>query len=1396
MKKKQLKKRMKAKKRLTSAAVALLMSGSLLPVGNVFANEQSTQENSISSAEAKADLEKGMAVSGVENSTEAKQETQNTEKTSENSEDDKISIPETARDSKEATKSSTQDTSSELPEGLRNVKSTRLSDGRIAVDISTSDQLQEAFNNAAIGQVNLVNNITLTKQINMYSSKNPKLVINGNNHTIDLQKFSFWGDDSDSGINVKLVNLTTLNGGGWGAFDSPSASVEVENVTHRGETYLVANQIKLSGKVNIQVVQQPGGGYNSAISSYWRMDNAKLTISSGADVTVNHAVTTGTPSSVLYVNQVSVEPNAKFTVTSPYTQPWGVIRVAYNGGINVGENAQLNVNSSEANTLGIDFRDSASSLNVARGGSLSVSSAGNYAIGMYPGNSKLNLSGAKFNIQSTKSNGLPLYMGSGGSVTFDKQNVRAWLKGFATATDPQYSWDNVTGVVNMSGANTTSALSNNTEFNALFKNQNFSRISSNGRAIQELTKTTINEVKDTDTTVSGKGEPNGKIELKVGDQVIASGTVGSDGNYSLTIPKQNAGTVIKAVVSMDGQTSEANTTVVRTALAQTTISEINTETTQVSGKGEPNAPIKIMNGDQIIAQGVIGSDGNYILTIPRQAKDSVIKAIVEKDGLTSEAQTTVKQGSLAQTTISEINTETTQVSGKGEPNAPIKIMNGDQIIAQGVIGSDGNYTLTIPKQAKDSVIKAIVEKDGLTSKAQTTVTQGSLVQTTISNIDTNTTSVSGKGEPNAKIELKVGNQVIASGRIGSDGNYSLTIPKQSVGTVVKAVVSANGLTSEAHTTVTRADLAPTTISKVDSQTTVITGTGEPGGKIELLNGNQLIAQGYVGQDGHYSLTVMKQPAGSTIVAKVTMDGKESQASTVVEEKINLQAPVIDKFTEGDAYAKGNIAGDAKKVAIFVNGVQRRVVAVSNGKYSIYAGDLGLKAGDKFEIAGIAADGTIGPKTSATVQKNPVLELTTTIDKFTEGDAYAKGTAGKDATKVAIFVNGVQRRVAAVSNGKYSIYAGDLGLKAGDKFEIAGIAADGTVGPKISTTVQGKQHNLQAPTIDPYYAVDSYAKGTAGKDATKVAIFVNGVQRRVAAVSNGKYSIYAGDLGLKAGDKFEIAGIAADGTIGPKTSATVLENNPEKYGVTAENYILGSNTINGTAKSGIARVKLFVNGHVVRQTAVENGEYSIWASDVVTSIGDKVEIIGMDANGVERSRVTVTIMNAPVEEMTLTVNEYTFGENNITGTKSANVSRVQLFVNGVMKRTAVLNGNNFEVYAKDVIVSASDKVEIVGFDKYGNEKRVPVTIKEKEPEKIDLTVNPYKLGDGSITGTVSENVSYVTLNQGANVLKRGEVKGSNFSIWAQGIVTETPGNYTIVAHTASGETKEVPLVVNP
>nr|DAF84352.1 MAG TPA: distal tail protein [Caudoviricetes sp.] len=177
-------------------------------------------------------------------------------------------------------------------------------------------------------------------------------------------------------------------------------------------------------------------------------------------------------------------------------------------------------------------------------------------------------------------------------------------------------------------------------------------------------------------------------------------------------------------------------------------------------------------------------------------------------------------------------------------------------------------------------------------------------------------------------------------------------------------------------------------------------------------------------------------------------------------------------------------------------------------------------------AGLTSDITVGQKVIARVlEKNPVPNLTITIDKFTEGDVYVKGTVGLDGRKSAVFFNGVQRRRAAVTNGKYSIYVGDLLLKAGDTFEVSGVAEDNTIGQKAITTVLEKNPipNL-AITIDKFIYGDTNVTGTAGTDATKVGIYINGVQKRVAAVSNGKYSINVADLGLKVGDTFEVAGL--------------------------------------------------------------------------------------------------------------------------------------------------------------------------------------------------------------------------------------------------------------------------------
>ncbi|WP_236658862.1 Ig-like domain-containing protein, partial [Carnobacterium maltaromaticum] len=333
------------------------------------------------------------------------------------------------------------------------------------------------------------------------------------------------------------------------------------------------------------------------------------------------------------------------------------------------------------------------------------------------------------------------------------------------------------------------------------------------------------------------------------------------------IPKQMVGSIVKAIVSKDGLTSETQKIVSRIGLDPTTLSDITTDTTTVSGTGEPNGHIELKVGAVVIGSGTVGSDGKYSLMIPKQTVGSIVKAIVSKDGFTSEAQKIVSRIGLDPTTLSDITTDTTTVSGTGEPNGRIELKVESLVIGSGTVGSDGKYSLMIPKQTVGSIVKAIVSKDGLTSEAQKIVSRIGLDPTTLSDITTDTTTVSGTGEPNGRIELKVGSLVIGSGTVGSDGKYSLMIPKQTIGSIVKAIVSKDGLTSESQKTVIRGSLAAPTIQEYYTTDTSAKGKAVGGKKVTLYVNGKAVRTAAVNADGMYSIytgdQVFLMTAGNT-----------------------------------------------------------------------------------------------------------------------------------------------------------------------------------------------------------------------------------------------------------------------------------------------------------------------------------------------------------------------------------------------------------------------------------------------------------------------------------------------------------------------------------------------------
>lgn len=77
----------------------------------------------------------------------------------------------------------------------------------------------------------------------------------------------------------------------------------------------------------------------------------------------------------------------------------------------------------------------------------------------------------------------------------------------------------------------------------------------------------VNPVSEEDTAVTGTGEPGAIVTVEIGEDVIGTGTVNDDGTFEVTIPAQEAGTVIIVTLTDDGGNTSDETAVTVTPAA-------------------------------------------------------------------------------------------------------------------------------------------------------------------------------------------------------------------------------------------------------------------------------------------------------------------------------------------------------------------------------------------------------------------------------------------------------------------------------------------------------------------------------------------------------------------------------------------------------------------------------------------------------------------------------------------------------------------------------------------------------------------------------------------------------------------------------------------------------------
>ncbi|WP_216830404.1 Ig-like domain-containing protein [Alkalihalobacterium elongatum] len=147
---------------------------------------------------------------------------------------------------------------------------------------------------------------------------------------------------------------------------------------------------------------------------------------------------------------------------------------------------------------------------------------------------------------------------------------------------------------------------------------------------------TVNPIWDSHTTIKGKTAPNVTVYAQRGSTRIGSVKSKSNGEFTITIAKQKAGSKI-AVYAKDPagnvSTTREVTVIDKTPPSMPKVNPITTRSKAVTGTAEKGATVHVYHGSTYLNKGLVDSKGNFNIPIKQQRAGRTISVYaVDKAG--------------------------------------------------------------------------------------------------------------------------------------------------------------------------------------------------------------------------------------------------------------------------------------------------------------------------------------------------------------------------------------------------------------------------------------------------------------------------------------------------------------------------------------------------------------------------------------------------------------------------------------------------------------------------------------------------------------------------------------------------------------------------------------------
>nr|WP_081673810.1 BapA/Bap/LapF family large adhesin [Pseudomonas cremoricolorata] len=486
------------------------------------------------------------------------------------------------------------------------------------------------------------------------------------------------------------------------------------------------------------------------------------------------------------------------------------------------------------------------------------------------------------------------------------------------------------------------------------------------------------------SVLSGTGEAGAQVRVRDANGIlIGRGQVDADGRFELVldVPQLNGETLDIRLLDAAGNSSTPLLFQAPDISSPDPVSDIvvSVDGSLIGGRGEPGAVVSVRDGNgQLLGTGVVGIDGNFVLTLDPAVQAGATLTLVQTDaaGLTSDFVNHLVSAIPALPSPGDLllAEDGSSLSGSAPAGVTVQVRNANgETLASVVVGAEGTFTLPLnPPIADGQPLHVVALHANGSSSLPTPITAPDLTAPDAPvelSVSADGSLLIGRAEPGSQVQVRdAQGTLLGSGTVNGTGSFVVSLePAQVDGQALQvSATDAAGNTSLSGS-VSAPDLSlPVDITPPEAPTALaisndgsrVSGRGEPGTVVRVLDAQgQVLAEAAVPANGEF--TVQLQPPvidGSPLRVTLTDAAGNSSSAPLTAPDLVAPEPAADLLlSDGQTLTGSAEAGARVEVRDADGELLGSALADGDGRFSLTL-DTPLRNGETLTVQVIDAAG--------------------------------------------------------------------------------------------------------------------------------------------------------------------------------------------------------------------------------------------------------------------------------------------------------------------------------------------------------------------------------------------------------------------------------------------------------